>query len=99
MMKNGLLALDAGSVGIILVVVAVLIVIMLLLMLMTRVKTCPPDKVLVVYGKNRKNNDGTYRSSKCVHALSVCTAESRLSCLLCRNILISTSRRCLSAWI
>ena len=59
MMKNGLLALDAGSVGIILVVVAVLIVVMLLLMLMTRVKTCPPDKVLVVYGKNRKNNDGT----------------------------------------
>lgn len=67
MMKNGLLALDAGSIGIILVVVAVLIVVMLLLMLMTRVKTCPPDKVLVVYGKNRKNNDGTSRSSKCVH--------------------------------
>lgn len=67
MVKNGLLSSSPGSVAIIVVVVVVLIVVMLLLMLMTRVKTCPPDKVLVVYGKNRRNQDGTYKSSKCVH--------------------------------
>ena len=65
-MKNNLLA-AAGAITVIVVVVAVFIVVMLLLVLMTRVKTCPPDKVLVVYGKNRKNLDGTYKSSKCVH--------------------------------
>lgn len=65
-MKNNLLA-AAGAITVIVVVVAVFIVVMLMLVLMTRVKTCPPDKVLVVYGKNRKNLDGTYKSSKCVH--------------------------------
>ena len=59
MLKNVLLA-NSGAVGIVVTVVVVLIVVMLLLMIMTRIKTCPPDKVLVVYGKNKKNKDGTY---------------------------------------
>ena len=66
MLKNVLLA-NSGAVGIVVTVVVVLIVVMLLLMIMTRIKTCPPDKVLVVYGKNKKNKDGTYKSSKCIH--------------------------------
>lgn len=65
MLKNSLLA--AGNIGVVLAVVAVLIVIMLALVIMTRVKTCPPDKVLVVHGKIGKGKDGTYRSAKCMH--------------------------------
>jgi flotillin len=65
MLNNSLLA--ASSIAVVLVVIAVLIVVMLLLVIMTRVKTCPPDKVLVVHGKIGKSKDGTYRSAKCMH--------------------------------
>ncbi len=30
-------------------------------------KCCPPDKILVVYGKIGKSNAGEFRSAKCVH--------------------------------
>lgn len=66
MFTQNLLA-AGGSVGIILIVVAVLILVMLLLVIMTRIKTCPPDKVLVVHGKVGRSADGTSRSSKCMH--------------------------------
>jgi len=51
----------------IVVVVAVLILLMLLLMFATRYKTCPSDKILVIYGKIGANPDGSYRSAKCIH--------------------------------
>ena len=61
MFTQNLLA-AGGSVGIILIVVAVLILVMLLLVIMTRIKTCPPDKVLVVHGKVGRSADGTSAS-------------------------------------
>ena len=65
MFNHALLA--ATGVGVVVAIVAVLIVFMLLLVIMTRIKTCPSDKVLVVHGKIGKNKDGTYRSAKCMH--------------------------------
>lgn len=49
------------------IVVAVLIVVLIVLTIAVRYKTCPPDKIMVIYGKIRPNPDGTYRSAKCVH--------------------------------
>lgn len=58
----------ASSVGIpILITVVVLILFMLVLLIATRVKRCPSDKIMVVYGKVSKAKDGTHRSAKCVH--------------------------------
>lgn len=58
----------ASSAGIpILIVVAVLILFMLVLLIATRIKRCPSDKIMVVYGKVSKAKDGTHRSAKCVH--------------------------------
>lgn len=60
--------LEAGTfIPTIIGVVVVLLVIMIILMMATRYKTCPPDKILVIYGKIGKNPDGTDRSSKCIH--------------------------------
>ena len=66
-MKNltNLLASGAGT-GILVAVIA-LIVFMLILLIATRVKRCPSDKIMVVYGKVSKAKDGTHRSAKCVH--------------------------------
>ena len=49
------------------IVVVVLILFMLILLVATRVKRCPSDKIMVVYGKVSKAQDGTHRSAKCVH--------------------------------
>lgn len=50
-----------------LIVAVILLLVMVVLVLATRYKTCPPDKILVIYGKIRPNPDGSYRSSKCIH--------------------------------
>ena len=49
------------------IIVAVLIVFMIILTVAVRYKTCPPDRIMVIYGKISANKDGTYRSAKCVH--------------------------------
>lgn len=49
------------------IIVAVLIVFMIILTVAVRYKTCPPDRIMVIYGKIRPNKDGTFRSAKCVH--------------------------------
>ena len=65
MFNHALLA--ATGVGVVVAIVAVLIVFMLLLVIMTRIKTCPSDKVLVVHANIGKYKDCTYRSAKCMH--------------------------------
>lgn len=49
------------------IVVVVLLIFMILLTVAVRFKTCPPDKIMVIYGKIGANPDGTYRSAKCIH--------------------------------
>ncbi len=48
-------------------VVVVLLIFMVLLTVAVRYRTCPPDKIMVIYGKIGANPDGTYRSAKCIH--------------------------------
>jgi len=60
-----LIFLAGGYWGLIVAVVA--IVFMLLVFIVSRIRKCPSDKILVVYGKIGKNVDGTSRSSACIH--------------------------------
>lgn len=69
-MQTSLLSeLSSGAVGgiIAIVVVVVLLLILIVVMLATRYKKCPSDKVMVIYGKVGKTQDGTARSAKCIH--------------------------------
>ena len=62
-----LLSMTVGGVLAIIIVVIVLLLASLMIVFFTRYKKCPSDKVMVIYGKIGKNEDGTYRSSKCIH--------------------------------
>lgn len=53
--------------ALILIVAIVLLVFTLLMVFFTRYKKCPSDKIMVIYGKVGQNEDGTTRSSKCIH--------------------------------
>lgn len=66
-MNNLTNLLASGGGTTVIVVVLVLIVFMILLLVATRIKKCPSDKIMVVYGKVSKSSDGTHRSAKCVH--------------------------------
>lgn len=65
-MLNNLLALGGEGVTL-LIFVIVLIIFMMVILVATRVKRCPSDKIMVVYGKVSRSKDGTHRSAKCVH--------------------------------
>ncbi len=63
-----IIALKAGGGIVIGICVAVLAVFSLFLAFLSRYKRCPSDKILVIYGSGLgKNQDGTKRSSKCLH--------------------------------
>ena len=49
------------------VVVVVLLLFMIVLTVAVRYKTCPPDKIMIIYGKLKASSDGTYHSAKCLH--------------------------------
>jgi len=50
------------------IIAAVVIVFFtILVFIVTRIKKCPADKIMVVYGKVRNNTDGTRKSADCVH--------------------------------
>ncbi len=49
------------------ITVVVLVLVLIILTVAVRYKTCPPDKIMIIYGKIKPNPDGTYRSAKCVH--------------------------------
>ena len=52
---------------IVLIVVVVLVLFMMFLMLVTRYKKCPPDKIMVIFGKVGSDKAGNNRSAKCIH--------------------------------
>ena len=52
---------------IVLIVVVVLVLFMMFLMLVTRYKKCPPDKIMVIFGKVGSDKEGNNRSAKCIH--------------------------------
>ena len=49
------------------IVVAVLLVFMIILTVAVRYKTCPPDKIMIIYGKLRSRADGPSSAAKCIH--------------------------------
>ena len=52
---------------VILITVIVVVIFSTVAAIFSRYKKCPSDKILVVYGKIGKGNDGGYRSAKCIH--------------------------------
>ena len=52
---------------IVLIIVAVLVLFMIFLMVLTRYKKCPPNKIMVIYGKVGADKAGNSRSAKCIH--------------------------------
>lgn len=59
--------MSAGGIIALVVVVVVMILTSILLLFLARYKKCPSDKIMVIYGKISSNQDGTYRSAKCIH--------------------------------
>jgi flotillin len=55
----------ASPAGLIVAIVAVIV--MILVFIISRIRKCPSDKILVVYGKVSKNKDGSERSADCIH--------------------------------
>ncbi len=55
------------AIGLLAVIVISILAFGLIIATLTRIKRCPSDMILVVYGKVGKGADGLSRSSKCVH--------------------------------
>jgi len=72
-MNNTLLAsamnggASASFNAMVLVCVVVLLVLTTVIVIFSRYRKCPSDKVLVIYGKVGNSQDGSSRSSKCIH--------------------------------
>ncbi len=62
-----LLAMSPGAIVALVIVLVVLVVVSTLILFLSRYKKCPSDKIMVIYGKISKNDDGSYRSAKCIH--------------------------------
>ncbi len=50
-----------------LLVTIVIIVFSILVFIVSRIKKCPSDKILVIYGKVGNNTDGSSKSATCIH--------------------------------
>ncbi len=59
--------LDASGEAVGLIVTLVIIIFSVLIFIVTRIRKCPSDKIMVIYGKIGKNLDGSSRSSQCIH--------------------------------
>ncbi|MDD5602146.1 MAG: flotillin family protein, partial [Candidatus Izemoplasmatales bacterium] len=62
-----LYTLSASGEAVGLIVTLVIIVFTVLIFIVTRIRKCPSDKIMVIYGKIGKNADGSSRSSQCIH--------------------------------
>jgi len=50
-----------------LIITVVVLLFTVLIFVVSRIKKCPSDKIMVVYGKVKNNSDGTRKSADCVH--------------------------------
>jgi len=57
--------LSTNPLGLIVAIVA--IIAMILVFIVSRIRKCPSDKILVVYGKVKNNKDGSASSADCIH--------------------------------
>ncbi|MCY6354311.1 flotillin family protein [Clostridium sp. ZS2-4] len=53
--------------SIIVIAVIVVAIFITIIALFARYKRCPSDRILVIYGKTGKDEDGSNRSAKCIH--------------------------------
>lgn len=53
--------------AIVMIVIAVIILFGAFIFFLARFKRCPSDKILVIYGRLKKNKDGSARPSRCLH--------------------------------
>lgn len=53
------------AIGLIVAILA--IIIMVLVFIVSRIRKCPSDKILVIYGKVGNNADGSSKSATCIH--------------------------------
>jgi flotillin len=69
LLLSNVLADDNSKAGIItaIVVVIVILIISTVIFVASRLKKCPSDKIMVVYGKVGRNHDGSSKSAKCIH--------------------------------
>lgn len=70
---------------IVLIVVVVLVLFMMFLMLVTRYKKCPPDKIMVIFGKVGSDKEGNNRSAKCIHGGAAVYLAARAVVYLSRS--------------
>jgi len=61
---NGLTLMSDIAMPIVAVVVVILAV---LIWVLSRIRKCPPDKILIIYGRVGGKRGGTAKSSKCIH--------------------------------
>jgi len=54
-----------GMVG--LIVSLVIITLIVIIFIVSRIRKCPSDKIMVVYGKVGSNKDGSHKSAQCIH--------------------------------
>lgn len=64
---NNLFLSSPASNPVPLIVTLVVIFFMVIVFIVSRIKKCPSDKILVIYGKVGANKDGTQNSSMCIH--------------------------------
>ncbi|MDY0294421.1 MAG: SPFH domain-containing protein [Acholeplasmataceae bacterium] len=63
-----MLTIFANPAGVAGIITAVVVVIFsFLVFVVSRIKKCPSDKILVIYGKVGNNNDGSSKSANCIH--------------------------------
>lgn len=55
----------AGIVG--LIITLIIILFSILVFIVSRIKKCPSDKIMVIYGKIGNNKDGSTKSATCIH--------------------------------
>ncbi len=66
-MAATMMAAGPAFTSLVLVCVIVLLVLTTIIVIFSRYRKCPSDKVLVIYGKVGSGQDGSSRSSKCIH--------------------------------
>lgn len=64
--SNLLLEGDANA-SIFPVVAVVIVILFVVIWMLSRIRKCPPDKILVIFGRVKNNKDGTGKSSRCIH--------------------------------
>ncbi|HEY8365114.1 MAG TPA: SPFH domain-containing protein [Haloplasmataceae bacterium] len=59
--------LSLSSATITIIIIAAIVLMLFIIFVMSRLRRCPSDKILVIYGRVGKKNEGNARSALCIH--------------------------------